>query len=89
MSFFPSLSGKVKSRMQSILVFGELLFSSSFLPAFKLSKFRIVLKTSEVTAHRLSAPDWIVREENDVTLLERRIDHCGMLRDLVAAVEQS
>src|SRR5205807_5177019 len=37
----------------------------------------------------LSAPERIEREQDDVAAFERRIDYRRMLRDLVAAVEQS
>src|SRR5439155_14338433 len=43
----------------------------------------------EVAAERLASPDWIVREEDDVSLVERRVDDGRMLRDLAAVLDET
>src|SRR2546430_2924559 len=47
------------------------------------------IEDQRITSRRLSSPERIQREQDDVTALERRIDYRRMLRNLVAAVEQS
>ena len=42
----------------------------------------------EVTAMGFTAPDGVVREQDDVSFVDRHVDDHGALRDLAAAVEQ-
>ena len=43
----------------------------------------------EVTADRATAPERVVREEHDVSLLDRHVDDDRPLRDVAAALQQA
>src|SRR5262245_19239250 len=47
------------------------------------------VEDEEVASVRLAAPDRVVREEDDVALVDRNVDDHRPLRDLGAGVEQA
>src|SRR5947209_3460175 len=47
------------------------------------------VEDQEVAARSLAPPEGIWREEHDVPFIEWGVDHGGVLRDVVAPVEQS
>src|SRR5262245_10955617 len=47
------------------------------------------VEDQRITSRSLPAPERIHRKENHVTTVERRINYCSVLRNLVTAVEQT
>ncbi len=47
------------------------------------------VEDQKVTALRLAAPERVVGEQHDMPLIERHVNHCGVLSKIAAAVKQT